>query len=141
MEGALFWRASAPAMPHLPTARAAPSPTHRRFTGAGLALLAAAATRKASFACAACRARAEWGTWSTLLLLAISAGYIAVYVLSIWKNGWTVEDLTLNPLVGAAQPALMTLGAQTRASLTEDGQWWRLASSMFVTAGGRAGPA
>ena len=71
----------------------------------------------------------------SLLLYAASGGTFALFVVSLWKNGWEVAPLRANPLVGASPAVLLSLGAKDGASIVDRGQWWRLFSSAFACAG------
>ena len=60
----------------------------------------------------ACREEPGWRTLSTLFIVLVGAAWAAIYVLTIWQNGWAIENPNLNPLIGGSQAALMKLGAQ-----------------------------
>lgn len=49
-------------------------------------------------------------------------------------NNWTIVDVAINPWIGGDQDALKRSGAMCTACLI-DGEWWRLASSLFVVSG------
>ena len=71
----------------------------------------------------------------SLLLYASSGATFALFVVSLWKNGWEVAPLRNNPLIGASPSVLVSLGAKDGASIVDRGQWWRLFSSAFTCAG------
>ena len=75
-----------------------------------------------------------WASLATLLLVAATVAWIALFIVSLADNGWNLEDLGLNPWAGASQGALLAVGAQ-QAALVAGPQWWRLFSSPFVNAG------
>jgi membrane associated rhomboid family serine protease len=70
-----------------------------------------------------------------ILMLLTSAAYVALYVWALWKNDWKFEPITINPWVGPSQSALLQVGAQASSLLTVAHEWWRLVSSLFVSAG------
>ncbi len=75
-----------------------------------------------------------WASLTTLLLVFVTACWIALFIVSLADNGWNLEDLGLNPWAGASQSALLAVGAQ-QAQLVTGAEWWRLLSSAFVNAG------
>ena len=75
-----------------------------------------------------------WASLTTLLLVFVTACWIALFIVSLADNGWNLEDLGLNPWAGASQAALLAVGAQ-QAQLVTGAEWWRLLSSAFVNAG------
>lgn len=81
------------------------------------------------------RQRQRWCSPITLLLGAITAAYIALFIVSLAKNSWNIENLAVNPWAGASQAALMDVGAQEAQAVASGGQWWRLFTSPFVNAG------
>lgn len=82
-----------------------------------------------------CREEPGWRTLTTLFIALVSAAFVAIYVLSIWQNGWSIENPNLNPLIGGSQSSLMKLGAQSQPAIVDSAQWWRLVTSMWVSAG------
>ncbi|KDO24929.1 hypothetical protein SPRG_09573 [Saprolegnia parasitica CBS 223.65] len=57
-----------------------------------------------------------------------------IFIIEIAENGWTVESLKVNPLIGPSAQVLLSMGAQ-RTDLIKDGAWWRLFTAMFLHAG------
>eukprot|EP00510_Aplanochytrium_minuta_P007721 CAMPEP_0184042526 /NCGR_PEP_ID=MMETSP0955-20130417/66393_1 /TAXON_ID=627963 /ORGANISM="Aplanochytrium sp, Strain PBS07" /LENGTH=464 /DNA_ID=CAMNT_0026333295 /DNA_START=198 /DNA_END=1592 /DNA_ORIENTATION=+ len=57
-----------------------------------------------------------------------------MFVVSIASNGWAVEDVQLNPLIGPGVDTLINLGAK-ETDLIQDGDWWRLLSPMVLHVG------
>ena len=70
-----------------------------------------------------------------VLLLAASAGMVAVYILALWQGGWQIQGLSMNPMVGPSADALSRLGSKVSSKITDQNQWWRLVSSLFVSSG------
>jgi len=50
-------------------------------------------------------------------------------------NGWKVESLKTNPLIGPSAEALIAAGARDTSKILEDGQWFRLFSPLVLHAG------
>ena len=71
----------------------------------------------------------------SLALSLCSGATLALFGVSLWKNGWEVAPLRTNPLIGASPAVLLQLGAKDGASIVDGGQWWRLLSSAFACAG------
>ena len=71
----------------------------------------------------------------TLLMYAITAGQVAVYVVALWQNGWLIEQLSHNPLVGPSESALRALGSLSTSDLVDLHQYWRLLASIFLCSG------
>jgi hypothetical protein len=76
-----------------------------------------------------------WLSPTAALLFGATAAYIALFVVSLALNGWNIENLALNPWAGSSPTALMEVGAQEADAVASGGQWWRLLSSPFVSAG------
>jgi len=74
----------------------------------------------------------SWITWE---LVALSAAYITLFLMSLSNADWTIEELSLNPWVGPSQAALVSTGAQSLALIKGWEEWWRLFTSPFLTAG------
>lgn len=83
------------------------------------------------------RRRGMRSYWSptTGVLLAATAAYISLFIVSVALDGWNIENLALNPWAGSSLSALMSVGAQDAAAVTTGGQWWRLFTSPFVNGG------
>jgi membrane associated rhomboid family serine protease len=62
--------------------------------------------------------------------LAIFANCV-MFVVSIWKNGWHIESMSSNPMLGPSSDTLLSLGAK-QASLIRLGQWWRLFAPQYL---------
>lgn len=56
-------------------------------------------------------------------------------ITSIGVNGWKVEPLSVNPMVGPSASTLLSLGAKQSALIVNEGQWYRLFSPMVLHAG------
>lgn len=61
----------------------------------------------------------------------IVLGCIGAFVMEIALNDWTIEPLSLNPMVGPSVNALIRSGAKV-TSMIQDGEWWRLFSQLFL---------
>ena len=70
-----------------------------------------------------------------MLLLAASAGMVAVYILALWQGGWQIQGLSVNPMVGPSGEALSRLGSKVSAKIADQNQWWRLVTSLFASSG------
>lgn len=70
-----------------------------------------------------------------VLLLLASLGMLAVFILSLWQGDWEIQGLSVNPLVGPDAQALSRLGSKVSSKIRDNNQWWRLASSLFVSSG------
>ena len=57
-------------------------------------------------------------TYFTFLVIAANC---AMFVVSIWKNGWKFQPLSENPMFGPSSATLISLGAK-QASLIRTGQ-------------------
>eukprot|EP00887_Chlorella_sp_A99_P007345 scaffold2.g7345.t1 len=80
-------------------------------------------------------ARRPWRSWTAVQMLLLWGAYLALFLLAMAKAGWQFESFQLNPFGGPPQDALLAVGALSAAALTDQHQWWRLASSPFVDAG------
>jgi membrane associated rhomboid family serine protease len=56
-------------------------------------------------------------------------------ILSIGVNGWSVEPLTVNPMIGPSAQTLIDVGAKKTSLIVNEGQWYRLFSPMVLHAG------
>jgi membrane associated rhomboid family serine protease len=70
-----------------------------------------------------------WFTYS--LIMACSVMLIVEFGL----NGWKVEPLNVNPLIGPSAEALIRAGARDTAKIVEEGQWFRIFSPLLLHAG------
>ena len=79
-------------------------------------------------------------TWQLrLVMYLMTIASLALLILSFWQNGWQVENLHDNPLIGAGAPALHNLGSKsTPLILQPSNQWWRFLSSAFLPSGSNA---
>ena len=85
-----------------------------------------------------CRSSTARGaTFSLLncLLLLTTAGYIAVFILALWKASWQIESLSVNPMIGPTYSALTHFGSLEGSKIYNNHQWWRLLTSLFVSSG------
>jgi len=51
------------------------------------------------------------------------------------KNGWTIEELSKNPMIGPSADTLISLGAKSTTNIVNDQQYYRLFTPMFLHAG------
>jgi hypothetical protein len=56
----------------------------------------------------------------------------ALLVASIAANGWTVEPLDVNPMIGPSAETLILMGAKESTLIVDENQGWRLLSSPFL---------
>lgn len=71
-----------------------------------------------------------------LLLLLTELAYIATYITSLGLNGWSFENLKLNPMAGSSASVLRSLGAVEYAQVVAGHQWWRILAAPFLCSGG-----
>lgn len=75
-------------------------------------------------------------SWSLLAFrILVSAAYIVLYILALWKAGWDLENINVNPLVGPNRAALAQFGSLVNSRVQQQNQWWRVPSSLFVSSG------
>lgn len=65
------------------------------------------------------------------LLFVCTAALIASFAV----NGWTVEPLDVNPMIGPSAETLIRMGAKDSYLIVVDNQAWRLVSSIILHAG------
>jgi len=56
-------------------------------------------------------------------------------VASIGLNGWKVEPMSVNPMIGPSAETLILMGAKDTPLIVIDGEWYRLFTPMFLHAG------
>lgn len=56
-------------------------------------------------------------------------------IVSIGVNGWDIEPLSVNPMVGPSAETLLKLGAKQTSLIVNEGEWFRLFSPMVLHAG------
>jgi membrane associated rhomboid family serine protease len=56
-------------------------------------------------------------------------------IISIGVNGWRVEPLTVNPMIGPSAQSLIDMGAKKTSLIVNDSEWYRLFTPMFLHAG------
>ena len=59
----------------------------------------------------------------------------ACLIWSIQANGWKVESISLNPMIGPSAQTLIYVGAKQTSLIVNDNQWWRLVTPIFLHAG------
>lgn len=70
--------------------------------------------------------------YCTYVLLLVCSG---IMVASIAVNGWTVEPLNVNPMVGPSAETLIWMGAKESRKIVVDRDGWRLLTSSVLHAG------
>jgi membrane associated rhomboid family serine protease len=60
---------------------------------------------------------------------------IAMMIYAFHLNGWRVESLKVNPLVGPSPETLLTVGALQTNLVVNGGEWWRLFCPIVLHAG------
>lgn len=68
----------------------------------------------------------------TYILLVVCT---AVLIASYGLNGWKVEPLNINPMVGPSAETLIRMGAKQTSLIVNQGEWYRLFSPMVLHAG------
>jgi len=68
----------------------------------------------------------------TYILLVVCTG---VLVASYGLNGWKVEPLSINPMIGPSAETLIKMGAKQTSLIVNQGEWYRLFSPMVLHAG------
>lgn len=58
-----------------------------------------------------------------------------IMIASIAMNGWTVEPLEMNPMIGPSAQTLIRMGAKDTNLIVNEGDSWRLLSSTVLHAG------
>jgi len=70
--------------------------------------------------------------WFTYMLLCVCT---ILMIASIGRNGWEVENLSENPMIGPSAQTLIEMGAKDTERIVQDGEWWRLLTAMLLHAG------
>lgn len=58
-----------------------------------------------------------------------------VQIVSYGLNGWMIEPLSINPMIGPSAETLIRMGAKQTTLIVEYGEWFRLFSPMVLHAG------
>lgn len=56
-------------------------------------------------------------------------------IVSFAKNGWRMEPLSINPMIGPSAQTLVDMGAKKTELIVMDGEWYRIFTPMFLHAG------
>jgi len=56
-------------------------------------------------------------------------------VISIGMNNWRFEPFAINPMIGPSATTLLDLGAKDSFRIVEEGEAWRIVTTMFLHAG------
>eukprot|EP00551_Chaetoceros_affinis_P006498 CAMPEP_0203663092 /NCGR_PEP_ID=MMETSP0090-20130426/818_1 /ASSEMBLY_ACC=CAM_ASM_001088 /TAXON_ID=426623 /ORGANISM="Chaetoceros affinis, Strain CCMP159" /LENGTH=707 /DNA_ID=CAMNT_0050525959 /DNA_START=46 /DNA_END=2169 /DNA_ORIENTATION=- len=56
-------------------------------------------------------------------------------IVSIALNGWKVQPLNENPMIGPSAEVLVRMGAKYTPNIVYDGEWYRIFTAMFLHAG------
>jgi len=70
--------------------------------------------------------------WFTYFILVVCTG---VLIASIGVNGWQIEPMSVNPMIGPSAETLIKMGAKQTTLIVDGGQWYRLFSPMVLHAG------
>ena len=70
--------------------------------------------------------------WFTYFILVVCT---AVLIASIGVNGWKVEPMSVNPMIGPSAETLVKMGAKQTTLIVVGGEWYRLFSPMVLHAG------
>lgn len=82
------------------------------------------------------RAKQTRDWYSTGFLSVISLTTLILFIMSLMKNSWEMEPLSINPWFGPSAEALTAVGAQALPLMEGPGKsYWRLFSSIFLPAG------
>jgi membrane associated rhomboid family serine protease len=68
----------------------------------------------------------------TYILILVCTGML---IASFGVNGWLMEPITINPMIGPNANTLIKLGAKQTSLIVNQGEWYRLFSPMFLHAG------
>jgi membrane associated rhomboid family serine protease len=68
----------------------------------------------------------------TYILILVCTGML---IASFAVNGWMMEPITINPMIGPSANTLIKLGAKQTSLIVNQGEWYRLFSPMFLHAG------
>jgi len=74
-------------------------------------------------------------TGSYDLPVVVVAVQIIVFAWGMYNTDWLLEDLERNPLFGVSSTMLVDIGGTCTHCILEDGEWWRLGSSMWINSG------
>jgi membrane associated rhomboid family serine protease len=70
-----------------------------------------------------------WFTYGIIALCTV------MFVVTIAVNGWSVEPLNVNPLIGPSGETLVKCGARDTDLIVNEGEWFRLFTPMILHAG------
>lgn len=70
-----------------------------------------------------------------LFLHLVLAANAAMFIVCLYYNNWQIDELSNNPLVGFDASILEQFGATSYSDIHFDNEWWRIVSSLFVSAG------
>lgn len=68
----------------------------------------------------------------TYIIMFICTGCL---ILSIGVNGWKVEPLSVNPMIGPSAQTLIDVGAKKTSLIVQENEWFRIFSPMVLHAG------
>jgi membrane associated rhomboid family serine protease len=105
-----------------PEARAAPAPK------AG----AATQEEKPKDWCTPARGDLQRWPWAGMVVLVLC---LAGFLVSIGMNGWKLEPLNYNPLIGPSVEALIKSGAKDTPLMVNKNEWWRMVTQLFLHGG------
>eukprot|EP00934_Nitzschia_sp_Nitz4_P007860 Nitzschia sp. Nitz4//scaffold366_size23882//20707//22641//NITZ4_008444-RA/size23882-processed-gene-0.29-mRNA-1//1//CDS//3329549317//7850//frame0 len=70
-----------------------------------------------------------WFTYTTIAVCTF------MLVVTFGVNGWSVEPLNINPLIGPSSDTLVRIGARQTDKIVNSGQWYRLFTPLVLHAG------
>ncbi|KAL3807618.1 hypothetical protein ACHAXA_008628 [Cyclostephanos tholiformis] len=68
----------------------------------------------------------------TYVIMFVCTGFM---IASYGVNGWTIEPLSINPMIGPSAQTLINMGAKYTSAIVNNGEWYRLFSPMVLHAG------
>ncbi len=73
--------------------------------------------------------------WSPSFTFILMISLTAVYICEMWMNGWYIEPLATNPMIGVSSSSLVAMGARESDLIVNSHEYWRLITSNFLHCG------